>query len=113
MRLCLPKLIVHPVFLKSTEVLYRRWTVHAASEFGERSGRKRVRVPEGMAKAQGRKREGNRPRSRKAPGAREGNRDGHNESLEATARKRREGKEALLHGFDDALRQGQAKGHTV
>ena len=26
------------------------------------------------------------------------------------ARKWREGKEALLHGFNDALRQGQAKG---
>ena len=69
MRLCLPKLIVYPVFLKSTEVLYRRWTVHAVHEFGERSGRKRVRTPEGMVKAQGRKREGNRPHSRKARSA--------------------------------------------
>ena len=50
--------------------------VHAPSEFGERSGPKRVRVPEG-------------------PGAREGNRDRRNGSLEAMARKRKEGKEGL------------------
>jgi len=74
--------------------VYRRWKVHAASEFGERSGSKRVRVPDGEVKAQGRKREGKRPRSRKAA-SREGNRNGRNESLEAMACERKEGKEGL------------------
>jgi len=50
--------------------------VHAPSEFGERSGPERVRVPE-------------------RPGAREGNRDRRNGSLEAMARKRKEEKEGL------------------
>ena len=42
---------------------------HAASEFGEMSGPKRVRVPEGKGDAQGRK----RGRTPERPGAREGN----------------------------------------
>ena len=69
-------------------IVYRRWKVYAASAFGERSGPKWVRVPERL-------------------GAREGNRNGRSESLEATERGKRR---ALLHGFDDALRRGQARG---
>jgi len=74
--------------------VYRRWKVHGASEFGERSGSKRVRIPKGKVKAQGRKREGKRLRSRKAMSC-EGNRNRRNESLKVMACERKEGKEGL------------------
>jgi len=80
---------------KSVCIVGGKSTLLVSSGKGQgRSGSKRVRVPEGKAKVQGRKREGKRPRSRKAA-SREGNRNGRNESLEAMACERKEGKAGL------------------